>query len=278
MTSPNTAVASPAIYGADKRDPNHLLLYFNNLVETSRHLLGKSTRNFEIQGEQIQLSRFVWSGPAAGNDPFRLGLFATINGDEPEGALALARLINSLERDPDPARGYVLYLYPVCNPTGFADKTRLSRAGNALNRLFWTGSSAPEVRFLESEIWMQAFHGIINLRSDADSEGLYGFASGSVLSESLLEPALQAAETFLPRNRRRQIEGTPARRGIVYSRLYSGSAGSLGAVPGLQHPPFEIVLTTPRSASIHRQVEAQHAALSAILAEFRYLQAIAQNI
>ncbi len=125
---------------------------------------------------------------------------------------------------------------------------------------------------------MQAFHGILNLRSDADGAGVYGFASGAVLSQNLLEPALHAAETFLPRNRKRQIEGIPARRGMVYADIYNAREGALRAVPGLDHPPFEITLATPRASSVHLQVEAHHAALMAILAEFRYLQAIGQNI
>jgi len=113
-----------------------------------------------------------------------------------------SRVGRSCRKDPsteDQARGYALFIYPLCNPAGFEDNTRLSRAGHALNRLFWTESSAPEVRYLESEIWMQAFHGIINLRSDAESAGIYGFASGAVFSEALLEPALRAAGDELVR-------------------------------------------------------------------------------
>jgi hypothetical protein len=237
-----------------------------------------TVRKFESGGEEHSLVRYLWAGPPGGGDTLRLGLFATLNGDEPEGAFALTRFISVLEKDPELARGYALFIYPLCNPTGFEDNTRLSRAGHALNRLFWTESSAPEVRYLESEIWMQAFHGIINLRSDAESPGIYGFASGSVLAEALLEPALRAAEAFLPRNLTRQIEGIPARRGIVYADLYKSREGTLRAVPGLERPPFEITLATPRAASVHLQMEALHAALTAILTEFRRLQAVGQNI
>jgi uncharacterized protein (DUF2141 family) len=97
-------------------------------------------------------------------------------------------------------------------------------------------------------------------------------------AEALLEPALRAAEAFLPRNLTRQIEGIPARRGIVYADLYNSREGTLRAVPGLERPPFEITLATPRAASVHLQMEALHAALTAILTEFRRLQAIGQNI
>jgi hypothetical protein len=255
-----------------------LLSYFDTLAAGSRHLLSKNVRRFDYRGEEYSIPRFLWSGPPGGGDIFRLGIFATLNGDEPEGTLALARFLSALERDPELGRGYALFIYPVCNPTGYEDNTRLSRAGHALDRLFWTESAAPEVRFLESEIWMQAFHGIINLRSDAESGGVYGFASGAVFSDSLLEPALLAGEAFLPRNRKRQIEGIRARRGLVYADLYNARAGALRAVPGLEQPPFELTLATPRAAPVHLQVEALQAGLTAILAEFRYLQAIAQNI
>jgi hypothetical protein len=272
-TSPLPGVANTAL-----RQPERLLNYFDLVTESSRHLLSKAVKKFEVGGEEYGIPRFIWSGPAGGNDTFRLGLFATLSGDEPEGAFALTRFISALEQAPELARGYAFSIYPLCNPTGYEDNTRFSRAGHALNRLFWTESNAPEVRFLESEIWMQAFHGIINLRSDADSAGVYGFASGAVISQALLEPALKAAETFLPRNRQRDIEGFPARRGMVYADIYNATRGALRAVPGLDNPPFEITLATPRAASVHLQVEAQNAALLAILSEFRSLQAIAQNI
>ncbi len=262
----------------DSRQPDRLLRYFDAVAEKSGHLLSKAVKTFESAGELYGLPRFIWAGPAGGHDTFRLGIFATLNGDEPEGAFALTRFIAGLEQAPELARGYAFSIYPLCNPTGFEDNTRLSRAGAALNRLFWTESDAPEVRFLESEIWMQAFHGILNLRSDAETAGVYGFASGGIISQALLQPALQAAGTFLPRNRQREIDGIPARRGMVYADIYNAARGALRAVPGLENPPFEITLATPRAAAVHLQVEALNAALLAILSEFRSLQAYAQNI
>ena len=199
---------------------------------------------------------------------------ATIHGDEPEGALALGRLLATLETKPELAQGYALFIYPVCNPTGFEDNTREARSGNDLNREFWTQSNQPEVRFLESEIWMQAFHGIITLHSDDTSDGLYGFVKGAVLSRHLLEPALLEAGRFLPRNHREVIDGFSARSGIIHD----GYPGMLQSIPGLPQPPFEITLETPQKAPLHRQVDALVAALQTILVEYRYLQAVAQNI
>jgi protein MpaA len=257
-----------------KRAVDRLLAPFDEIAETSSRLLSKSLGQFESAGQPYTLPRYIYLGPKGGGDTIRIGIFASIHGDEPEGGLALLRLLSVLEKNPEPAQGYALFLYPICNPTGFEDNTRHSRSGKDLNREFWKESREPEVKFLETEIWTHAFHGIITLHSDDTSDGLYGFVNGAVLSENLLDPALLAAEAFLPRNRQRQIDGFPARKGIINQ----GYDGVLTAVPGLRPPPFEITLETPQKAPLHRQVEALVAALQTILVEYRYLIAIAQNI
>ncbi|MBM3849804.1 MAG: M14 family metallocarboxypeptidase [Verrucomicrobia bacterium] len=240
----------------------------------SRRLVGISHAPVQIGGEGYSLPRYLYVGRKGGGDLQRIGIFATLHGDEPEGVLALGRFLQTLEDHPEIAEGYAVFLYPLCNPTGYQDGTRHNRAGVDLNREFWKQSPHPEVRFLESEIWMQAFDGIITLHSDDTSQGLYGFVKGSVLSEHLLQPALLEAGRYLPRNHGAVIDGFDARSGIIHN----GYPGMLQSIPGMSRPPFEITLETPQRAPLHRQVDALVAALQTILVEYRYLQAIAQNI
>src|SRR5579872_44083 len=206
----NAPVRPPAKPVLERRLSDRLLAPFDDLVGRSAHLLATSTN------EPQPLSRYLYLGERGGGDVIRLGIFATLHGDEPEGALALGRFVRLLEQDPEIARGYALFVYPMCNPTGFSDGTRHSRSGKDLNREFWRQSTEPEVRFLESEICLHAFDGIITLHTDNTSNGVYGYVNGSVLSEHLLKPALRAAEQFLPRDRRHVIDGFPARDGIIY--------------------------------------------------------------
>jgi murein peptide amidase A len=271
ILSPNPVV-TPA--RQERRPVDRLLTTFDELAEQSPYFISKSLGQFDSDGRAYTLPRYVFLGPKSGGDTIRIGLFATIHGDEPEGALALTRLVTALGNNPEIAKGYALFIYPVCNPTGFEDNTRHSRSGKDLNREFWRESAEPEVRFLESEIWTHAFDGIISLHTDDTSDGLYAFVSGAVLTENLIKPALREAERFLPRNRNHIIDGFNARSGIV-TDCYQGV---LKATPGLNRPPFEIILETPQKAPLHRQVEAFNAALQTILVEYRYLQAIAQNI
>lgn len=204
----------------------------------------------------------------------RVGIFASIHGDEPEGALAVARLIEHLAETPDTGEGYELFLYPLCNPSGYEDNTRYSRSGKDLNREFWRSSAEPEVIALESEIRTLAFDGIITLHSDDTSDGLYGFVRGAVLSEHLLKPALIEAGRFLPQNHGETIDGFDAHHGVIRS----GYPGMLQSAPDTGRLPFEITLETPHLASVDRQVDAFVAALKTILSEFRCLQAMGQNI
>lgn len=273
--SPN--VADGRTFNGEPGSKVHLteiLAPFERHLVNSNRLLGKSLGKFAVGGREYALPRYLFVGPDGGGDRVRLGLFASIHGDEPEGALALAGLLDRLKAQPDRARGYALFIYPVCNPTGIEDGTRFSRRGRDLNREFWTGTAEPEVKFLESEIWMQAFHGIINLHTDDTSSGMYGYVNGTILSEYLLEPALRSAELFLPRNLQLEIDGFRAQKGMICDSY----RGVLRAAPGIDQPPFELTLESPQKAPTHLQVDALVASILSVLDEFRQLTAIAANI
>ena len=246
----------------------------DRVVRRCDRILCTAHGSFSHGGHAYSIPRYMYVGRPGGGDMLHIGIFATIHGDEPEGVLALARFLEQLADDPAIGEGYAVFLYPVCNPSGFEDNTRHSRSGRDLNREFWTGTDEPEVRILESELEDNAFHGIITLHSDDTSDGLYGFVRGAVLSEHLLRPALLEAGRHLPRNHRESIDGFEARHGIIHS----GYPGMLESRPGTPNPPFEITLETPQRAPLHRQVDALVAALGTILKEFRLLQAVAQNI
>ncbi len=229
---------------------------------------------FERCGRAYQIPKYVFIGPPGGESYVRLGLFGGIHGDEAAGAEALIELLASLSKDPQPASGFELFVYPVCNPTGYEDDTRWPRGGTDINRDFWRKSSQPEVKLLEEQLHALKFDGLISLHADDTSDGTYGYVGGAVLTKHLLEPALVAAEKFLPRNRTGQIDGWSAADGIIEDAF----PGSLVAPP-IQHPrPFEIVFETPQLADHNSQVQANLAALFAIFKAYRTLQAHAANI
>jgi len=223
---------------------------------------------------RVEITRAVFRGPGGGGDSVRIGLFAAIHGDEPSGSHALVHLLQALTGDPRLAEGYELFFYPICNPSGFIKGRRASDSGKDLNREFWRNSSEREVVLLEQEIRSHAFHGLISLHTDDTSDGIYGFVRGAVLTRGLLEPALMAAEKVIARNRNNIIDGFAADNGII-SECYEGI---LTSPPELNPAPFEIILETPHSAPVAKQVEAFVVAIETVLREYQELLAFAANL
>ena len=223
---------------------------------------------------RYRLPRFVFQGPPGGGNPIRLGLFAAIHGDEPEGAAALRDLLLRLDEEPSLAQGYELYAYPVCNPSGFEDGTRHSRAGLDLNREFWRGSTQPEVYFLERELGVLRFAGLVALHSDDTTAGAYAFVRGATLTEALAKPALRAAARFVPVADGEIIDGFRARGGLI-SDCYEGV---LSHPAELDPMPFEIIFETPQTVPAEPQTKAATAALLAILREYRQFLAYGQDL
>ena len=228
---------------------------------------------FQSGAKEYHVPRLTFRDPNAA-DPIRLAIFAAIHGDEPAGALAVVQFLLELSQKRELAADYRIDAYPVCNPTGFEDNTRHSRAGKDLNREFWKNSSEPEVQILEKELRARHFHGIIQLHADDTSDGLYGFVRGHTLTEALLRPALREAGKILPRNVNATIDGFAARDGIIYT----GYQGILAAPAEVNPVPFEIIFETPHAAPTQTQADAIIVALKTIMAEYRSLISFAQNI
>ena len=246
----------------------------NELARYSSGLIAAKGGKFDFGQESYELPRYLFVGPKGGGDTIRLGLFAGIHGDEPEGVHALIRFLEHLEAEPPLATGYCLFIYPICNPTGFEDRTRHSRVGKDLNREFWRNSSEPEVRLLQSELVAHAFHGIVSLHTDDTSKGFYGYAHGATLTRYLIGPALKAAEEFLPRNEHEIIDGFRARNGVIRQSY----PGALSPPPKVRPRPFEIVLETPSAAPNYLKEAALVAALRSILVQYSQFIAYAPNL
>jgi hypothetical protein len=271
------ATQSPAIVQpplARRRSIADLLAPLEQIAAHSPNLVVNHDAQFEVGGEKYELPRYLFVGPKGGDTPIRIGIFAGIHGDEPEGVRAVVQFLKLLEARPELAAGYYLSFYPVCNPTGFEDGTRHSRNGRDLNREFWDNSSEPEVRLLQAELISRSFNGIISLHTDDTSDGFYGIVRGSTLTKHLIEPALQAAGKFLPRDQRSVIDGFQASKSVIRDAY----DGVLSAPPKVRPRPFEIILETPQTPPAFLKECAFVAALKTILIEYRKFIAYAPNL
>jgi protein MpaA len=247
---------------------------FLALAESCENIVGMVAGSFSLGGNRYTLPRFTLLGPQTSVPQKRIGIFGLLHGDEAACALALLQLLQALVNDPEPAKGYDLVIYPVCNPTGYEDGTRNNRNGYDLNREFWRGSSQPEVRILEAELRSQSFDGIIALHADDTCDGLYGYTQGRVLNENLLQPALHASTQVLPLDRRPTIDNFNARDGMIGDCF----PGILRPPPDQKPQPFEIIFETPAHAAPEKQAEAARVAILSILTSYRGFIAYAQDL
>lgn len=245
------------------------------LAQSSERLSYTEVGHFQHGPQSYTLPRFSFQGPGADEDPVRIGIFAAIHGDEQETAIAAIEFLHRLAAEPERGRGYQIYVYPVCNPSGVEDGSRFSRSGVDLNREFWSGSSEPEVYYLERELGVLSFQGVVALHADDTTHGVYAYVRGATLTEALARPALEAAERFLPREKGGIIDSFPAQDALIHQHCFEGVLSN----PVELHPaPFEIIFETPQSSPFDLQVEAAVAALDRILEEYRPFLSIAQNL
>ncbi|MDB6155886.1 MAG: hypothetical protein JWL90_4339 [Chthoniobacteraceae bacterium] len=242
-----------------------LLPLFVHVGASGQNLRADSVGFWRVNADRYWMPRLIFRGTQSEEPPIKLAIFAGIHGDEPAGVLAVIDFLRFIEENPILGRAYHLYIYPLCNPTGYEDGTRESRSGKDLNREFWHGSSEPEVALIEQELIRHNFNGIIALHSDDTSDGLYGFVRGSTLTELLLKPALAAAEAALPVNQAAVIDGFHAVNGIIHTAY----DGILTAPPGTRPAPMEIILESPHHAPLHLQRKAFVLAVTEIIREYR---------
>ena len=199
----------------------------------------------------------------------KVGIFAGLHGDAEAGIVASQKLSELLARPTDQLRHLELHIYPKCNPSGWLLDTALTRDGYDLNREFWNGSKAPEACYLEEVLRSENFDAIISLETDDCAQGIYGRFVGEPWGQDLLDHALQAAESVIPRDASSVIAGKPARRGMVYGV----NAGAFSPPPEQKRNTLQFVVAVPASAGLAAQVNASLTAAWTIVAQLEDNQA-----
>lgn len=202
------------------------------MAERSPHVWIRSIGAFKGKGIIYDLPRIVFSGLRSGGDLVRLALIAGLHGDEPESVEAVVRLLEELVEHPRLAQGGELYIYPLANPSGFRQRTPQAGTGRLIETEFWRGSDQPEVYFLERELGLFQFRGIVILRAAPGEDALRAEIDSAFLATEVVEPALAPR---LPGPSKVKVTTTPQSR--------------LTDTPEIKSRPFVLTLYLPRPAS-----------------------------
>ena len=251
-----------AISGASdssRRSIRTLLLPLVKLASRSDVLIADSVGCWRNGGELFFLPRFIFQRTAVAKPRIEVAIFAGMEGNDLGGILGITEFLRALNAHPAICREYRLWLYPLCNPVGYINRSDILPSGKDFEREIWNNSDAPEVQLIEKELSQRRFDGIISLRSDP----IAGHVQARISDHKLdfVTSAFAAAEQALPANQRAQFAGVSVRgpRLTQGSRCYRGQSDK----------SFEILLEVPRQFSFRLQSEIFLVSLHAILAAYR---------
>jgi murein peptide amidase A len=79
----NPVPTQPAQRVFERRPIERLLAPLENLASGSDHFFNKTFGRGSVERGERSLPRYLYLGPRGGGDVIRIGIFATIHGDEP---------------------------------------------------------------------------------------------------------------------------------------------------------------------------------------------------
>ena len=205
-----------------------------------------------------------------GNGAPEIYVSAGVHGDEPAGPMAVLDLLRR-KALPETAN---LVVFPLVNPAGLVAGTRENPDGIDLNRDYGLQPRAAETRAQMDWLGDRQFNITLCLHEDYDGQGFYIYAhSGDSDGEEYAAPALKAAGPWTGIDPRTLIDEMPAREGRMYPPLDVLDPGRPDLPEALRlhfHHGSTITVTTetPSGQPIYNRVQAQCAAVEAILKVF----------
>jgi predicted deacylase len=222
------------------------------------------SRGWALEGMRDEAPRLIALKRLRPQAARRLYLSTGLHGDEPAGPLAVLEL---LRQDAWPADAS-LWLCPCLNPTGFPLNRRENVQGVDLNRDYLDSKTA-EIQAHTGWLKQQPpFDLGIGLHEDWESHGFYLYETSHGTQPSRAEKAITAVSAVCPIDESPEIEGRPARHGVIRPDLDPRLRPRWPEAFYLhcQQVPLVYTLEAPSDFDLPVRVQALAAAVRAIFA------------
>jgi hypothetical protein len=231
------------------------------LSQNSRYVFASPLGPFADGDRNAHLPRFVFFGPNASDESWRLALLAGLDRRDVRSSLALVALASRLAADSETGHALNLSFFPLVDVAG--------PEGRGLASAHWHRSRAPEIACLEQDARMRAYHGFVRVETDPTGDDLIGIrvrgAFAGVLSPDLELITSEETSSF-PVRFESELPGA------------EHADGPLSIADDLPFEPFELTLRIPGSWS---EAAYQHAAVTLLerfLTRYRAFQAYGQHL
>jgi hypothetical protein len=235
------------------------------LAQGSRHVFASPLGPIRFGARHAYLPRFVFFGPHASDESWRLAFLAGFDRRDLRPAHAVLALIQRLAAQAETGHGLHLTFFPLVDAAG----AFLGAPDRGLAGHHWGRSPAPEIGLLEKEIRQASYHGFIRVETaPAGEEAATIRLVGAVADH--LTPDLELITT-------EDIEPFPVRFEVGPAGP-TPTAGPLSVVDDLAVAPFELDLRIPGSWSDDLYQRAVGVLLQRFLWRYRAFQAYGQNL
>ena len=136
--------------------------------QKDRALFGSPLGPFHFDGQPGWLPRFVFFGPQASDESWRLAFLAGFDHRDLRPAQALLGFVERLAEHAEQGHGLNLAFFPLVDAAGLT----LAAPPRHLAAAHWLHDSAPEIGLLEKDARLRGYHGFVRIETAAPGEDI----------------------------------------------------------------------------------------------------------
>jgi hypothetical protein len=234
------------------------------LSQASRHVFASPLGPFPAAGRPAYLPRFVFFGPNACDESWRVAFLAGFDHRDLRASRALVSLATRLVSDEETGHALNLTFFPVVDMGGLIS----GAAERGLSCAHWGREGVPEISLLAQDARQRAYHGFVRVESGAWDEDLI-----CVGVRGAFAPAGSSDLELVTSEETRSL---PVR--FELENGHGEVGGPLSIADDLPFTPFELTLRIPGGWSDAAYQDAAVVLLERFLRRYRALQAYGQHL
>jgi hypothetical protein len=258
----DASFASPIGGSADALHAELSALYA--LSQNSPFVFASPVGPVSTAGRPAYLPRFVFFGPHASEESWRIALLAGFDHRDLRASRALVALTARLAADSETGHALNLTFFPLIDVVGLLSGTGDRKLGLA----HWGAGAPPEIELLERDARQRGYHGFVRIETGQGGDDLISIRVRGSFAHAL-SPDLELVTS-------EETRTFPVRFEAAGSTEPSG--GPLSIADDLPLAPFELTLTIPGSWSADAYQHAAVTLLERFLRRYRAFQAYGQHL
>jgi hypothetical protein len=234
------------------------------LSQYSPHVFASPLGPFYIGNRHAYVPRFMFFGPRASDESWRLSFLAGFDHRDLRASQALLALAGRLAEDAEAGHGLNLSFFPLVDAAGLF----LGEPDRSLASANWSRPGLPEIELLELDARRRAYHGFVRVETaGAGSREIDVCVRGAEPNADFPDMDLITSD---------ETDGLPVQ--FAYEAGHGFGDGPLSAAEDLPFSPFELTIRVPSEWTGEAYRHAVTTLLARFLKRYRAFQAYGQNL